>query len=129
MKPSRIVWMAGVVYFAANASLSFAGIDMQKWESFVRSELQSVAQQVDKTGKAPVSRPLVKDYDTNKDNFIDTREVQAIKAYLAKTPQVQTPSVQTPVVPKSMTAQKPQVSSSYQAPVSKETKKKEWWRY
>ena len=129
MKPSQIALMATVVYFVANASLSFAGIDMQKWESFVRSELQSVAQQVDKTGKAPVSRPLVKDYDTNKDNFIDTREVLAIKAYLGNSPQVQAPAVQAPAAPKTIATRQTQQAPSYSTPASKKAEKKEWWKY
>lgn len=124
MKPNSIALMATAVFLGATASLSFAGIDMQKWESFVRSELQSVAQQVDKTGKAPVGRPLVGEYDTNKDNFIDAKEVKAIKAYLGNAPQVQAPAVQAPAV----TAQKPQMASAYKAPAPKETKKKEWWK-
>lgn len=128
MKSNSITLMATAVFLGATASLSFAGIDMQKWESFVRSELQSVVQQVDKTGKAPVGRPLVGEYDTNKDNFIDAKEVKAIKAYLGNAPQVQAPAVQAPAVEKAIATQKSQVSSGYQAPVSKKTKKKEWWK-
>lgn len=128
MKPNQIVLIAFTAYFLANAALSFAGVDMQKWESFVKSELQGVVQQVDKTGKAPVTRPLVADYDTNKDNFIDATEVKAIKAYLGNSPQVETPAVQEPVAEKAVPAvKKTQPVKNYQTSASKGTKKKEWW--
>ena len=124
MKLDFVALLTATIFLGATVSPSFAAIDMDKWESFVRIELQSVAQQVDKTGKAPVGRPLVGEYDTNKDNFIDAKEVKAIKAYLGNAPQVQAPAVQAPAV----TTQKPQTPSPYQAPAPKETKKKEWWR-
>ncbi len=84
MKFNLTLLIAAVAYLMTNTSPLFAGFDQEKWNAFVKSELQSVADQVDKSGKAPVGRPLVGDYDTNKDNFIDTTEVKAIKAYLAE---------------------------------------------
>lgn len=84
MKLNLVLLMTAVAYLMTNTSPLFAGFDQKKWEAFVRSELQSVANQVDKSGKAPVGRPLVGDYDTNKDGSIDVTEVKAIKAYLAQ---------------------------------------------
>ena len=84
MKLKLMLSLAVGAYVIINTSLLWAGIDQEKWKAFVKSELQGVSDEVAKSGKAPVARPLVADYDTNKDNFIDATEVKAINIYLGQ---------------------------------------------
>lgn len=61
---------------------ALALVDQSQWESFMQEELQNVVTMVAQSGKAPVTRPFIGDYDVNKDAFIDKTEVKNIQKFL-----------------------------------------------
>ena len=84
---SIFIFLAVGLAYLFSGTEGFSGIDHEKWDEFVRTELKSISDEVASKGKAGVTRPFVGDYDTNKDGFIDTEEVVAVNKFLGVTEQ------------------------------------------